>query len=257
MCSRCTTRGLICQYSSREPRPRGPSKARLRNAISSLDLRPPSKTNNDVLVQQGPHRVQGHSQKSMLEHRACFENRHLEHVHRRASMPQLNRDFPEFNPAGSAPREFCGMTMLGYEPSYAGGTATQPQQFSNHKEHHLQQPWTDVRCIQTHFTLDGRNEEDTAMQFGLHGPPPLPMVGSNSYGSFSSRGRVSPTFQLPLPLFERAAVEHFEPQKTQHIEQMYSRGYHSDSSSSGYEVVLFSVTFILNCTRTGLLRQNL
>ncbi|KAF8205668.1 hypothetical protein K438DRAFT_1757018 [Mycena galopus ATCC 62051] len=39
-CKRCTARGLICHYSERE-RVRGPSKARLRNAMSSssLDLR--------------------------------------------------------------------------------------------------------------------------------------------------------------------------------------------------------------------------
>lgn len=38
VCKRCTTRGLICQYSVREPRPRGTAHA-LRNSVSSIELR--------------------------------------------------------------------------------------------------------------------------------------------------------------------------------------------------------------------------
>jgi hypothetical protein len=241
VCNRCTTRGLICQYSSREPRPRGPSKARLRHAISSLDLRPPSKAINNVAPRQEHQRVQGHSEKSMPEQyysRAFVGGGHSDRVHRRASMPQSNHDFSEFHPipmTGSAPQDFCGMNVLGFEPSYGGSATMKPhqtpqQRFSDHNQH-LQQRWPDV---QSHIT----SEEDTVMQFGLHAPSPLPMVGSNAYGPFSSQGRVSPTFQHPLPLLERATVGQFEPQKTQHVEQIYSWGYHSDSGSSRYEAAL-------------------
>ncbi|PFH54237.1 hypothetical protein AMATHDRAFT_44769 [Amanita thiersii Skay4041] len=54
VCKRCTTRGLICTYSSREPRSRGPNKPRLRAAsavelpsvppIHRIDLKPSNKT---------------------------------------------------------------------------------------------------------------------------------------------------------------------------------------------------------------------
>ena len=38
MCQRCTTRGLICQYTHRETRPRGTHRS-LRNSVSSIELR--------------------------------------------------------------------------------------------------------------------------------------------------------------------------------------------------------------------------
>ncbi|KAF8226780.1 hypothetical protein L208DRAFT_797360 [Tricholoma matsutake] len=241
VCSRCTTRGLICQYSSREPRPRGPSKARSRT-ISSLDLHPPPKANNSIPARQEPQRVQGHPEKPMpaqFYSRAFVGGGHSDRIHHRPSIPHSSHSFSEFSPIpmnGSAAQEFCGMNLLGYEPSH-GAATTRPQQtteeqFTDHNQQHLQHRWSDVQRLQSHIT----SEEDATMRFGLHTPPPLPMAGSNSYGPFSSQGRVSPTFQHPLPLLERASVGQFEPQKNQHVEQMYSWGYHSDSGSSGSSI---------------------
>jgi hypothetical protein len=252
VCNRCTTRGLICKYSSREARPRGPSKLQLRSTVSPLDLRPPQKTSQNVPAQQ-PQRVQGHPQKSMsgqFYSRAFVENKHSDYVPRRAAVPQSNHDFLEFHPtpmSGSTPQEYCGMPLLGYEPSRGGTTFIRPQQHISGNKEHFQQRWPEVPHNESHSIIDGGSEGATALQYGLHDPAPFPMVGLNPYGPFSSQGRASPTFQHPLPLLERAAVGQFEAQKTQHVEQMYSWGYHSDSSSSGYELVfLCLVTLILN-----------
>jgi hypothetical protein len=133
------------------------------------------------------------------------------------------------------------MTLLGYEQSHGGSTFIRPQQrFSGDNGEHFQQRWPEVPCNESRINIDGGSEEAAALRYGFHGPAPLPMAGLNPYGAFSSQGRVSPTFQHPLPLLERASVGQFEAHKPQHVEQMFSWGYHSDSSSSGYGAVFFS-----------------
>ena len=166
---------------------------------------------------------------------------HPDRVHRKASMPQSGHVFSKFRSipmTRSDTQSFGGMTVWGYDPSYEGATTTRLQhtpheQFSDNNH----QRWSDIPHVHSHIT----SEDDTSIQFGLHTPPPLLMVGSNSFGPFSPHGRVSPTFQQPLPLLERSAIgqfESFDLHKTQPVDQIYPWGYHSDSGSSGYESML-------------------
>ena len=254
VCSRCTTRGLICQYSSREPRLRGASKMRLRKASSSVGLRP-TQPNNSVPVQQQPQHVQGHSNQPMPElyYFRDFVEDEQSVEHHRSSVAQSNHDFSEFHPnpmTGFSPQEFCEMAVVRYEPSFGGETTARPQRtprqgFSDHNQHHPQQWWSGVRQVQSHITSEG----DASMQFRSHSPTPLLMEGLNSHDSFSIQGSVSPTFQHPLPLSERAAVGQLVHQKALHVDQMY---YHSDSDR--YGTISLSTTLILN--QAGLLLEN-
>ncbi|KAJ7264987.1 hypothetical protein B0H12DRAFT_217393 [Mycena haematopus] len=67
ICKRCTARGLICHYSERE-RVRGPTKARLRNAMSSssLDLHFEADSQGPAIRQEDSDLVQ--SQQSQFHH---------------------------------------------------------------------------------------------------------------------------------------------------------------------------------------------
>ncbi|KAG6907413.1 hypothetical protein DXG01_008984 [Tephrocybe rancida] len=193
VCQRCTTRGLICQYSSREPRTRGPSKARLRNAVSSADLR--SSPNPNPYSQLRHYNSQTYDTSP--------NNRSLRRV---ASIPSSlqvgeHRDLPLEPVAFDTMRE-------SYTQSFAFGEnstsyhAPPPLQYTQSDPRMSQ--LRDMRRVQSHSTLigshGGRLNKNTPSYPSFHSPNDFP--GQVSYGQhWVSQAGTSPP---PIPAFDTA-----------------------------------------------------
>ncbi|KAF8077795.1 hypothetical protein FPV67DRAFT_13239 [Lyophyllum atratum] len=244
-CQRCTTRGLICQYSSREPRTRGPAKARLRNAISSADLRSPSNLPN---YSHGPQSVEAEQPPHQSRH---FPSQHY----------QALQDYPILRRVASIPRsphadsELHSVPMNAYGFEAAHDNYMQPFRYEdssydapfhappahytpgNLQISHLR----DVRRVQSHSTLIGSSGGglSRSTQYGHPSPQPFDdFTGSYSYGQWPLQGQISPrpvgmfdTFEHQVPL-----AAPLEPQVTHHhSSKVHSWGYHSDGGSTGSE----------------------
>ncbi|KAG6862044.1 hypothetical protein C0995_007174 [Termitomyces sp. Mi166 len=150
VCQRCTTRGLICQYSSREPRTRGPSKARLRNAISSADLR---SSPNPRAYSHGPQ----HSQQLRHYHSQNYDSfSDYRSLRRVSSIPAtLHTDEPSELPLNAVTFETMRETHT--QPFTIDENAPQyqtpPLQYTQSDPRTSQ--LRDMRRVQSHSTLIG------------------------------------------------------------------------------------------------------
>lgn len=236
VCHRCTTRGLICQYSSREPRPRGPSKARLRNTVSSVDLH--SSTTPNSLVAHGSHHVQHKpSQKEPFHSQECTENGY----HRRVSSI----------PASGIPRSFYDSRAQTYSASISNpGTyeafRTPTSEYDEHSypdtlqvpHSHFgnqSQEWHDVRRVNSHPSLMGRGA-DKSLRYGGHSPFDfsIDLVGPASYGQVPSYKPPSSSVESAIPSFGPfSSGSHLVHHPQIRQPDMRSWGHRSDGGSSG------------------------
>ncbi|KNZ78450.1 Xylanolytic transcriptional activator xlnR [Termitomyces sp. J132] len=200
VCQRCTTRGLICQYSSREPRTRGPSKARLRNAISSADLR---SSPNPRVYSHGPQ----HSQQLRNYHSQNYESlSDYRSLRRVSSIPAtLRTDEPSELPPNTATfetiREYTQpFTFDENAPQYHNPPPLQYTQ-SDPRTSQLR----DMRRVQSHSTLivDGFSGQQSYTQRwasqGSLSPSAMPLFDPTLDSRLLSSGARSDTTSQPRP----------------------------------------------------------
>ncbi|RDB21527.1 Xylanolytic transcriptional activator xlnR [Hypsizygus marmoreus] len=236
VCHRCATRGLICQYSSREPRTRGPSKARLRNAVSTTDLHALSSH-----VRSSSQTMQGldtESQTRLLQQygsREIFNTVQADYstARRVASLP---RSYADVHPESQAVPSTYETWRETYAPhvfqGYDDGSYVTPQYQAppTHFPTSQGQPqWRDVRRVQSHSTLIGNSGSGLGRntQNGMHFPDVNNLVGpASSYGHYTPQGNISQPFQ-------DLSVTSFGHQSQIPYEQEMPWAYHSDGGSTG------------------------
>jgi hypothetical protein len=242
VCHRCTARGLICQYSSREPRPRGPSKARLRNAISSVELRTPQ---NQHSIQSERHGIPltplALSLKQIQQYRSqeFVDNGQSVIPHRRvASLPRSHHDSRHYLPSSSVMSTHVydnhDVLPLSYgSHSYNGSHGTppmqiQPDRFNNQ---HLKPRYREVRRVQSHSTLISGGREH---QYDLHSAMPFrnEFGGPASYETFNQT-HMSPVSPPMLGPFDGNSLRPQFAHQMQRPAELHPWGYHSDGGSSG------------------------
>ncbi|KAF9469245.1 hypothetical protein BDZ94DRAFT_1293668, partial [Collybia nuda] len=240
VCHRCTARGLICQYSSREPRPRGPSKARLRNAISSVELHAQHNANLDRRgLQHAPLTL---SPKQIQHYRSqeYAENEPTVFPHRRvASFPRPQPDSQNYFPSGTIPNtaiyDAHDLLPLPYDNrSYTAPQATPPMQMPSPRfiNGNIRPHYREVRRVQSHSTLIGGGKD---FNHNMRSP----MSFQSDIGEPASYDAFHAHMSLPLssmlgPLggpSSRLRLERQGPRPT----DLHPWGYHSDGGSSGSE----------------------
>ncbi|KAG6814552.1 hypothetical protein H0H92_000080 [Tricholoma furcatifolium] len=186
VCQRCTTRGLICQYSSREPRTRGPAKARLRNAISSADLRTSPHPRAYSHGPQPPQHLRHYSSQTLSDYRS---------LRRVSSIPTTLRA-DESNELSLNPPTFETY------PSFA--VEEPPLQFQPGDPRTSQ--LRDMRRVQSHSTLVGSrggNLRTTLSHPSFRSTHEFP--GQMTYGQqwTSQGGTPSPSMPMFEPSYDR------------------------------------------------------
>jgi hypothetical protein len=225
----------ICQYSSREPRTRGPSKARLRNAVSSSDLRTSFAPSNHFSAtgalakpQQyhASHSSQGYSPTNSNGVRPGS----YPGLRRVASIPRTHYNSHQPLRKDSVPTP---TSATSYESWRDPSSASSPFPFDDGPfPSPFQMPsvhfgpgstppisqWRDVRRVQSHSTLIGSPAIDMKKSFnyGMRSPLPnlnggdfLGSVPSLSHPVSSMQGRHSPDFMGTMPSFN--SLHSFEP----------------------------------------------
>lgn len=220
MCHRCTSRGLICQYSSREPRARGPSKARLRNAVSSSDLHTSSynpHTHSQAKSERPSHQMHHFRPSQGYESRGGYPG-----LRRVASIPRthLNSHHTKKGPTSiplPAPsyqswRDTCAAPASPF--SFEDGPFPSSHFQMPSSIQFAASPWRDVRRVHSHSTLIGStgNNMKKNISYGMHSPLPLMNGGdylsAGSYGHVSALGRHSPDFLGSMQSFEGMPQQH-------------------------------------------------
>ncbi|KAG6833671.1 hypothetical protein H0H87_002867 [Tephrocybe sp. NHM501043] len=223
-CDKCRERKT--KYSSREPRTRGPSKARLRNAVSSTDLRASS---NARSFSHNPQHTQQLLHYDSQVYDTLPDYRSLRRV---ASIPISFQDEPRGLPIDP--------TFESYAPPFALNETsttyhTPPLNYTQPDPRTSQ--LRDMRRVQSHSTLIGSQRGSLSRN-----TPSYPSFRSpenfsgQTYGQqWSSQGRISPP---SLPLFDTTVDQLLPPApRVDHATQrrqspkVHPWGYHSDGST--------------------------
>ena len=222
VCHRCTSRGLICQYSSREPRARGPSKARLRNAVSSSDLRTSSynpPTHTQAKSERPSHQLQ-HFRSSHGYESNGIQRSNYQGLRRVASIPRthLNSQHTKkglmsipLPPPFQSWRDTCAAPASPFsfeDGNFPSSHFHMPSSVQYAACGGSASPWHDVRRVHSHSTLIGSTGTNIkkSINYGMHSPLPLmnggDYLGAGSYGHVSAPGRHSPDFLGSLQPFD-------------------------------------------------------
>ncbi|KAG5647305.1 hypothetical protein DXG03_000843 [Asterophora parasitica] len=229
-CDKCRERKT--KYSTREPRTRGPSKARLRNAVSTTDLRtsPKPRTYSHGAHHFEPlHHLRQHYPRDILTNQQSLR--------RVASIPRSFHGSDhnvQMSTHGFEPVSETFMQPFGFdENSY--DSPTFPARQSQYVAHNPRAPqWRDVRRVQSYSTLIGSSEGNLNRYASPH---PLASLGApESYCQWTSQERVSPP---PMPMYNTydqfmPPAAPLEPQVPRLLSpKVHPWGYHSDGGSTG------------------------